>query len=196
MIETLCICKLFALLIFGSFESLCNANHRPPLLSEAMISHTYNSATMENLYPRPSPFARYRRIIMRKAVQVWHCLLQNKNSRLALLPRFYGDTAGSKTDRRQLGQNWSSVFRKRTEMFRLKSGFMSYVIPAAQSALLSKGRTKREKEEEEKLSEPLLFLGVQTRAGPLWPYMEGWMTSPASGAVLFRTTSTFFIVQR
>lgn len=78
-------------------------------------------------------------------------------------------------------------------MFELKSGFMCYVIPAAQSSLLPRGRTKQGEKASPRWFEPLL-LSVQTRAGPLWPYMEGWMTSPASGAVLFSTTSTFFIV--
>ena len=38
-----------------------------------------------------------------------------------------------------------------------------------------------------------LLLSVQTRAGPLRPYMEEWMTSPASGAQL--SPFFFFIVR-
>lgn len=145
----------------------------------------------------PFPFARYRGIIMRKTVQVWHCPLQNKNSRLALLPCFYGNTAGCKTDRRQWGQTGATFSGKgqKKKCLNLKVA-QCYVIPAAQSSLLPREKGSQKKKKKTLLKawfEPLL-LSVQTRAGPLCPYMEGWMTSPASGALLFSTTSTFFIV--
>lgn len=72
----------------------------------------------------------------------------------------------------------------------------------AQSSLLPRGRTKQGERRGRACWKPPprqfqpLLLSVQTRAGPLWPYIciKGWVTSPASGSVLFSTTSTFFIV--
>lgn len=127
---------------------------------------------------------------MRKAERVWHCPLQNnKKNPLALLPCFYGNSAGCETDRRQLGQTGETFWGfKKQKCLNLK--VLCYVIPAAQSRENKTGRKRRRTVWK---PPPPPQCPNKGRAS-LAIYGGVDDITRQSGAVPFSTTFTFFIV--
>lgn len=76
-----------------------------------MISHTYNSATMENLYPRPSfPLCTIQGDYDEKGCASLALSAPKQKLSPCIVAWFLWKHC--KIDSRQLGQNWSNNFRK------------------------------------------------------------------------------------
>lgn len=164
-----------------------------------MISHTYNPAAMENLYPCLLPLhdTDYNE---KGCARLALSSPKQKKLSLCIVAWFLWEHRWLRDGQETVRSKWSNILgkekkekEKKRERFKVASCVMSpaclVVLPPQRET-----RTGRNKEGEavESLpppSSPLWFgpllLSVQTRAGPLRPYMEEWMTSPASGAVLF-----------
>lgn len=191
MIESIYICELFALLTFGSFRSLCNANHRPPLPSEAMISHTYNLATMENLYPCHVPLHNTEGLEWKRLCKCGIVLSKTKTPALHCGLYYYRNTAGLQNGQERIGSRWSNISGMG---FKVASCVVSYLLPRRPTSLsLSQERENKSVRGKRKPPPDLNASSSASKQGQCLcaPFVEGCMTSPAGGAAL---KSDFFIV--